>query len=90
MHLEVIDVFDLVQKPLRVQQVSAHRNVIFIELLTGRILKISFKFYKGRYAQGQNYIEGKARYAKFSTAYFRKRLSVESLIHSKKLLDQLE
>ena len=90
MHFEVYEpMFDFVQKPY--EEFSKfwkpHRNVIFIDIADRKdTQEPSFKFYKGRYAQGQTYIEGKARYAKDLAPLISERAyEMESLIHSKEV-----
>ena len=90
MQLEVYEpMFDVVHKTYEEFNKfwKPHRNLIFIEIADRKdTQEPSFKFYKGRYAQGQTYIEGKARYAKDLAPLISIRAKeMESLIHSKEV-----
>ncbi|MDG1949359.1 MAG: DUF4837 family protein [bacterium] len=81
--------FDLVQKPI--EQFNKfwkpHRNVIFIDIADRKdTQEPSFKFYKGRYAMGQTFIEGKARTQhELALEISDRALEMESYIHKKEV-----
>lgn len=90
MHMENYEpMFDLVQKPLEEFNKfwKPHRNVILIDIADRKdTQEPSFKFYKGRYAMGQTFIEGKARAQhELAIEISDRALEMESYIHKKEV-----
>ena len=90
MHMENYEpMFDLAQKPQEEFNKfwKPHRNVIFIDIADRKdTQEPSFKFYKGRYAMGQTFIEGKARTQhELALAISERAIEMESYIHKREV-----
>lgn len=90
MHMENYEpMFDVVQKHLEEFNKfwKPHRNVILIDIADRKdTQEPSYNFYKGRYAMGQTFIEGKARTQhELALKISERSLEMESYIHKKEV-----